>query len=230
VAPRLLREDVYETVKGEIVTGELHPGQFLGEASLATRIGVSRTPVREALALLQRDGLVQLVPHRGAFVRWPSPKDVEDVFDIRIAIEEMALRKAFPRLGEATLRSLLDRLERQAESLPTLSHGEVETLSVDIHMMILRAADNERVASLLRQFREQVYQGSTLYRTADGRLSEPRVRRVIADHRELLVALLRRDLDEAARVLARHLADMKEMVLEAIRESGWAAVARIGPE
>ena len=228
--PRLLREDVYHTVKRKIVAGELHPGQFLGEESLAASVGVSRTPVREALALLERDGLVQIVPHRGAFVRWPSARDVEDVFDIRIAVEGMALRKALPRLEEATLRSLLARLERQAGDLATLAAREVEALSVDIHMAVLRAADNERAASLIRQFREQVYKGSTLYQAPDGRLSEPRVRRVIADHRELLLALLQRDPDGAARVLERHLADMRDMVLEAIRESGWAAVARVEPE
>jgi DNA-binding GntR family transcriptional regulator len=218
---------VYQTVKGKIVAGELHAGQFLGEESLATCVGVSRTPVREALALLERDGLVQIVPHRGAFVRWPSAKDVEDVFDIRIAVEGMALRKALPRLDEETLRSLLARLDRQAENLAGLASREVEALSVDIHMAVLRAADNERAASLIRQFREQVYKGSTLYQTPDGRLSESRVRRVIADHRELLAALLRRDLDGAAQVLARHLGNMKDMVLDTIRESGWGAVARV---
>jgi DNA-binding GntR family transcriptional regulator len=215
--PRLLREDVYEAVRSDIASAELRPGQFLGEEGLAGRLGTSRTPVREALVRLQRDGLVEIVPHRGAFVRWPTPKDVEDVFDIRIAIEGMALRKAFPRLGEETLRSLLDRLDRQAENLATLGHGEVEALSVDIHMTILRAADNERVVSLVRQFREQVYKGSALYQTVDGRLSEPRAGRVIADHRGLLVALVKRDLEEAARVLERHLASMKEMVIEALR-------------
>lgn len=222
---RLLREEVYEAVKDEIVSGSLQAGQFLGEEDVAARMRVSRTPVREALARLQRDGLVEIVPHRGAFVRWPSPKDIDDVFDVRIAIEEMALRKAFPRLVEKTLRSLLADCERQVATLPTLSHHAVEDLSVEVHMAILRAAGNERMASLIRQFREQVYRGGALYRTPDGRLSEPRVRRIIADHQELLVALLTRDLDEAARVLERHLAAMKEMLLEALRESGGASVA-----
>lgn len=71
--------------------------------------------------------------------------------------------------------------------------------------------------------------GGAAVQTPDGRLSEPRVRRVIADHRELLVALLKPDLDEAARVLERALADMREMVMEALRESGWAVVPRPVP-
>lgn len=219
--PRLLREDVYDAVWGEIVTGELRPGQFLGEEGLASRLGTSRTPVREALVRLQRDGLVEIVPHRGAFVRWPSPKDVEDVFDIRMALEGMALRKGFARLDEAVVRGLLDRLERQAESLPRVSPREVEALSVELHLAPLRAAGNARAVSLIRQFREQVYPGRMLYATPDGRLSEIRARRVIADHRELLQAVLARDLEQALRSLERHLAGMKEMVMEALREGGW---------
>jgi DNA-binding GntR family transcriptional regulator len=219
--PRLLREDVYDAVCGEIVTGELRPGQFLGEEGLASRLGTSRTPVREALVRLQRDGLVEMVPHRGAFVRWPSPKDVEDVFDIRIAVEGLALRKAFPRLDEGVVRGLLDRLELQAESLPRVSAGEAEALSVELHLAPLRAAGNARAVTLIRRFREQVYPGRMLYAAPDGRLCEIRARRVIADHRALLQAILARDLERALRTLERHLEGMKDMVMEALREGGW---------
>jgi DNA-binding GntR family transcriptional regulator len=227
--PRLLREDVYEAVRGDIVTGELRPGQFLGEEGLASRLGMSRTPVREALVRLQRDGLIEIVPHRGAFVRWPSSKDVEEVFDIRIAVEGAALRKAFPRLDEAVLRALLDRLERQAANLASVAPGEVEALSVEIHMTPLRAAGNARAVGLIRQFREQVYPGSMLYATPDGRLSVARARRVITGHRELLTALAARDQEQALRVLERHLTDMKEMVTEALREGGWSAELSAAP-
>ncbi len=96
--PRLLRDLVFDQAKAWILTGELASGEFLGEEALAERLGVSRTPVREALWSLQRDGLLEIVPHRGGFIRWPSPRDVEERFDIRIAIETLALRRAFPTL------------------------------------------------------------------------------------------------------------------------------------
>ncbi|MBI3106368.1 MAG: GntR family transcriptional regulator [Candidatus Rokubacteria bacterium] len=125
--PRLLRDLVYDQVKAWILTGEFVSGEFLGEEALAERLGVSRTPVREALGSLQRDGLVEIVPHRGAFIRWPSPRDVEERFDIRIAIETLALRRAFPKLDEDVLRRLLDRVREQQERIESASYGGSST-------------------------------------------------------------------------------------------------------
>jgi DNA-binding GntR family transcriptional regulator len=179
---------------------------------------VSRTPVREALANLQRDGLVELVPHRGAFIRWPSPKDVEDQFDIRIAIELQALRRAFPRLREDVLRGLLARVEHQQATLETAEYAEIEQLSIDVHMAVLEAAGNQRMIALTHQLREQVYIASTLYRNPDGAVSVPRVRRVEQDHEALLVALLDRDLPRAVETMEAHLLQTKDMVIEAVQE------------
>lgn len=217
-SPRLLRENVYDQIKQQILTGALRPGRFLGEEQVARRLAVSRTPIREALARLQRDGLVEIVPHRGAFVRWPSARDVEEVFDIRIGLEVLALRKAFPRLTEGMLRPLLERVDRQAATLATLTHRDVEDLNVDIHMTVLEAAGNQRIIELIRQLREQVYVGSTLYQSTDGTVNPSRVGRIMAEHRELLIALLDRDLDRAVRMLEEHLASAREMVMTALRE------------
>jgi DNA-binding GntR family transcriptional regulator len=218
---RLLRDLAYDRIKAWVLTGEFLPEQFLGEQTLAERLGVSRSPVREALANLQRDGLVDLVAHRGAFIRWPSPGDVEERFDIRIAIETLALRRAFPKLTGEVLQPLLDRVRRQRESVATASYRDIEQLSIDVHMAVLEAAGNQRIIALTHQLREQVYIASTLYRNADGTVNVGRVRQVQDDHEAMLVALLARDLDGALRALETHLVRTKEMVIEAVQERAW---------
>jgi DNA-binding GntR family transcriptional regulator len=216
-SPRLLRHLVYDQAKEWILTGEFVPGDFLGEEALGERLGVSRTPVREALGSLQRDGLVEIVPHRGAFIRWPSPRDVEERFDIRIAIETLALRRAFPGLGEDVLKRLLDRVREQQERIERASYQEIEQLSIEVHMVVLEAAGNRRIIDLTHQLREQVYIASTLYRNPDGTVSLPRVRQVAADHEAILLALLERDLERAVRELEAHLVRIKDMVIAAVQ-------------
>lgn len=216
--PRLLRDSAYERLKQWVLTGELHAGQFLSEAQIAKSLAMSRTPVREALAHLQRDGLVDLVPRRGALIRSPSPKDVDDLFDIRIAVELQALRKGFARVPEPALRTLATRLESQERKLDTTPFRDIEQLSVDVHMAVMDAADNRRIIALIHELREQVYIASTLYRDRDGHVHLGRVRQVIADHREFVGALLARDLPAASAALEAHLIRTKEMVIEALRE------------
>ena len=216
--PRLLRDLVYERVKEWIVTGEFYPGQFLGEVALGERLGVSRTPVREALGHLHRDALVEIVPHRGAFVGWPSPRDVEECFDIRIAIETLALRRAFPKLSAESLRGLLERVRRQRETIERASYAEIERLSIEVHMAVLEAAGNRRIIDLTHQLREQVYIASTLYRDADGRVDIPRATRIARDHEAILTALIERDLERALGALEAHLAKTSEMVIAAVQD------------
>jgi DNA-binding GntR family transcriptional regulator len=217
--PRLLRDLVYDRVKEWIITGEFVPGEFLGEASLADRLGVSRTPVREVLGHLERDGLVEIVPHRGAFIRWPSARDVEERFDIRIALETLALRRAFPKLTEEVLRDLLERVRAQRDRIEEASYREIEQLSIHVHMVVLEAAGNRRIVDLTHQLREQVYIASTLYRNPDGAVSLPRVRQVADDHEAFIAALLDRDLERAERELETHLARIKDMVIAALQDA-----------
>jgi len=223
---RLLREEVYEQIKAWILTGEFYPGQFLGEESLAERVSVSRTPVRETLGHLERDGLVEIVPHRGAFVRWPSPRDVEERFEIRSAIEVLALRRAYPKLSESTLRDLLERVRRQRARIARASYAEIEQLAVEVHMAVLEAAGNRRIIDLTQQLREQVYIASTLYRNPDGSVSLPRVRQVTKDHEALLTALLDGDLESAVRELEAHLVRTKDLVIAAVQEAWLSASLR----
>lgn len=217
--PGLLRDVVYGEVKQWILTGQFVPGQFLGEEALAQRLGVSRTPVREALGRVARDGLVEIVAHRGAFIRWPSASDVEERFDIRIAIETLALRRAFPKLSEDTLRDLLARVRRQRARIARTSYAEIEQLAIEVHMVVLEAANNRRIIDLTHQLREQVYIASTLYRNPDGTVNLARVRRVVEDHERFLAALLDRDPERAVRELEEHLVRIKDLVIAAVQEA-----------
>ncbi|MBI1959147.1 MAG: FCD domain-containing protein, partial [Candidatus Rokubacteria bacterium] len=142
---------------------------------------------------------------------------VEERFDIRIAIETLALRRGFPGLGEDVLKRLLDRVREQQERIERASYQEIERLSIEVHMVVLEAAGNQRIIDLTHQLREQVYIASTLYRDPDGTVSLPRVRQVAADHEAILSALIERDLERAVRELEGHLVRIKDMVIAAVQ-------------
>ena len=103
-----LREVVFNTLRQAILKGELKPGERLMEIALAQRLGVSRTPIREAMRKLEQEGLVVMVPRRGAQVANITEKDLNDVLEVRIVLENMAIEKACEQMTEENVRALWD--------------------------------------------------------------------------------------------------------------------------
>ena len=101
-----LRDVVFKKLRAEILLGELSPGERLMELHLAQRLGVSRTPVREAIRKLELEGLVTMLPRRGAQVAQISEKDLKDVLQVRTSLEQLAVRLACERMDEETLKEL----------------------------------------------------------------------------------------------------------------------------
>jgi len=166
---RTTAETVAELLRTEILRGDLPPGTRLRQNDLAARFGVSTTPVREALALLQADGLVRIDAHRGALVFHPTVADVEESYEIRGALESLAVTKAIPRLDDALIRELqgiIDRMKKtrdeerwvemnnqfhlrlyEASGMPRLCamiSGLRDSASTYIHMFVAHRAPNER--------------------------------------------------------------------------------------
>jgi DNA-binding GntR family transcriptional regulator len=121
--PRTVKETLVETLRDEIVQGDHTPGQYLRLEEIAARFDVSTMPVREALRDLEAEGLVTSFPHRGAMVTRLSPDELEDIYDMRVVLEEMATRLAVPFLTESTLAELTSLVEQMDEHL-----GDVATL------------------------------------------------------------------------------------------------------
>lgn len=151
-----LRDEVVSRIRSAIVLGKLTPGQRLTEEDLARELGVSRSPVREALAQLEREGLVVSPPNRGTFVRQLTPQEVRELFSVRAALETLAAEWALPNLVEADLRTLEDLLEQQDAARKSGGVLAVVHLDLQFHQAIFVAARNQLLLKLWGELRGQM--------------------------------------------------------------------------
>ena len=152
-----LRDVVFNTLRQAILKGELKPGERLMEIALAQKLGVSRTPIREALRKLELEGLVVMIPRRGAQVANITEKDLNDVLEVRVALESMAIQKACSRITEEGLESL-DAAEKKFER--TIAEGDLVSLAEAdeaFHEIIYQASGNLRLNQVVSNLREQMY-------------------------------------------------------------------------
>lgn len=204
-----LREVVYETLREAIRSGVLESGERLMEIQVAEELGVSRTPVREAIRRLEAEGLVIMIPRRGTYVSDLSLRDISDVFEIREALEGLAVGLAAERITD----SELEELERMmVEFGEVIQRGDMEAMvemDIRFHSKIYQASRNIRLVSILSNLREQ----TTRFRMAS--MSMPgRMQNTLEEHRAIVEALGQRDPDEASRVTQFHLAKAETILLE----------------
>src|SRR5262249_41533157 len=142
---------VYAELRRAILDGRFDPGEPLTELALSRRYRVSRTPVREALAKLERDHLVRVVPKKGAFIRTLSHHEVRELYQVREALELLALR-----LDRAELEGFEARFRGLRGRGATVGHAEVQQLGEEFHRHVAKRADNGKLLELLEQIREQI--------------------------------------------------------------------------
>ncbi|MCR5295748.1 MAG: GntR family transcriptional regulator [Lachnospiraceae bacterium] len=210
-----LREVVFLTLRGEILRGELSPGERLMEIALAEKLGVSRTPIREAIRMLEREGLVVMKPRRGAQVAKISVQELNDVLEIRKCLETLATRKVCERMEKEEL----ERMREAAAVFENLVASEQEDLAalaeadVNFHDTIYQGAGNRRLIQMLGNLREQMYRFRIEY------LKEKDVRRKLADeHKRILDAVAARNSEEAVRLIEEHIDQQHQMIVESILE------------
>ena len=184
-----LRDVVFNTLRQAILKGELKPGERLLEIALAERLGVSRTPVREAMRKLEQEGLVVMIPRRGAQVASITEKDLNDVLEVRITLENMA---------EKTKAE--GNLVRLAET------------DVAFHEIIYQASDNKRLNQVLNNLREQMYRYRVEY------LKEEQTRNLlVSEHEELVKAIREGDVQKAQDISFHHLENQRMAIIRTIR-------------
>lgn len=155
-----LRDVVFRTLRQAILRGELKPGERLMEIRLANQLGVSRTPIREAIRMLELDGLVIMVPRKGAQVAQITEKDLNDVLEVRLGLEELAVKLACQRITESELQKLYQASRSFEQMLETTETDDLQKLAqadVAFHDVIYQATNNERLIQLLNNLREQMY-------------------------------------------------------------------------
>lgn len=206
---RSLYVTVYDRIKQDIVLARLHPGEPLFEEDLAARLQVSRTPIREALRKLNHDGLVRIVPNKGAFVRVLTPRDIREIYEIRGALEGFAAAEAAARLSGEQLGSLSRLAQNLKRREARLGYKELRDAWEMLRQMIIAAADNERMKMILATVNDQVETARHYSSAPPGRLEE-----LLADFVSVVEALRARNSAKAQRLFQDHLTKSKKVLLE----------------
>lgn len=208
-----LRDVVFNTLRKAILKGELKPGERLMEIALAQRLGVSRTPVREAMRKLELEGLVVMIPRRGAQVANITEKDLNDVLEVRIALENLSIQKACSCMTEEELEKLKEaalKFESMTENGNLVRLAEAD---VEFHEVIYQSSDNRRLNQVLNNLREQIYRYRVEY------LKDETTRKtLVKEHEEIYEAIRARDVKKAQEIAYCHIENQREAIMRSISE------------
>lgn len=207
-----LRDAVYKTLRQAILRGELKPGERLMEIALAEELGVSRTPIRDAIRKLEQDGLVRMIHRKGAQVANITEKDLTDVLEVRIGLELLAIDKACQMIG----RDQLIQLEQAAKDFERAIEGgdltEMAETDKEFHEIIYQVSGNKCLIQMQATLREQVYRYRMEY------LKEENVRRaLVEEHGQILKAIRERDAEKAKGIIYRHIENQRVGIIRSIR-------------
>lgn len=207
-----LRDVVFNTLRQAILRGELKPGERLMEIQLANKLGVSRTPIREAIRKLELEGLVLMIPRKGAEVAEITEKSLRDVLEVRRALEELAVQLVCEKITQEQIEELKAAAK---EFQNTLKDGDITKIAeadVRFHDVIYMATDNQKLILLLNNLREQMYRFRVEY------LKRKEVHpQLIAEHEEIIEMIEKREKDTAIKVVCEHIDNQVEAVIDIIR-------------
>ncbi len=207
-----LRDVVFNTLRQAILRGELKPGERLMEIKLANQLGVSRTPIREAIRKLELDGLVLIVPRRGAEVAQITEKSLRDVLEVRRSLEALAVRLACERM---TPQGLLDLKNAEKDFEKVLGNDDITVVAeadVAFHDVIYLATDNQRLIQLLSNFREQMYRYRVEY--LKKKESHPKL---LEEHQEIIHAIEHNEVETATWITCEHIDNQVKTVSGLLR-------------
>lgn len=206
-----LRDVVFNTLRKAILTGELKPGERLMEIHLANRLGVSRTPIREAIRKLELEGLVIMIPRRGAEVAQITEKSLKDVLEVRRALDALCVELACDRITEEEeeqLKKACDEFERATE---TKDATIIAKADVELHDIIVQATGNQRLIQLINNLSEQMYRYRFEYIKDENRHDN-----LIHEHRMIYDSIVRRDKEKAAKAARLHIDNQERSIIRQI--------------
>lgn len=208
-----LRDVVFNTLRQAIITGEFVPGERLMEIALANRLGVSRTPVREAIRKLELEGLVVMIPRKGAEVARITEKDLRDVLEVRSSLEELAAGLATERLDDDSREKIQTALENFREAIVTEDNSRIADCDVEFHDTVFEATKNKRLIQIINNLREQIYRYRLEY-VKDASYHTV----LLKEHEELAEAMFSGDKERAQEIMKRHIDNQEETVIKKIQE------------
>ena len=211
-----LRDVVFYTLRQAILKGELEPGERLMEMQLAEQLGVSRTPIREAIRKLELEGLVVMIPRRGAIVAKITEKDLRDVLEVRSSLERLSTELACERMEDNTIIELTKAEEAFEAALNQDDITLEAQRDVEFHDVIYKSTGDLRLIQMLNNLREQMYRYRLEYLKYD--LAH---QTLIEEHELIIGALSKRDKETATNIIVRHVSNQELTVLKKIQEDNF---------
>lgn len=207
-----LRDVVFNTLRQAILTGELKPGERLMEIHLANRLGVSRTPIREAIRKLELEGLVTMIPRRGAEVAQITEKSMNDVLEVRRAVDALCVELACDRISEEALEELKKACDAFEMAVKTKDVKQIAQADVALHDIIVQATGNNRLIQLVNTLSEQMYRYRFEY-IKDISQHE----NLVEEHRVIYQAIVNKDKETASRAAKEHIDNQEKAIIRQIR-------------
>ena len=211
--PGLLRLQVYEKLENDILSGKYHPDEALIEKTISKEMGVSRTPVREALRQLEQEGLVKSIPNKGVVVTRIEAQDIEDIYTIKKSIEGLAARLAAERISPEDLLELEEVVDLSEFYADKKDIDRLVELDSRFHAIIFRASHNRPLMQTLQQFHVFVKRarGESLHR-------EGRFPQMLEEHRRIFLAIKAGNGDEAENQHKIHINNAMQSLMEVMKK------------
>lgn len=204
-----LREVVFESIRGAIISGVLKPGERLMEVQLAEKLGVSRTPIREAIRKLELEGLVIMMPRKGAYVADLSLKDITDVLEIRAALEGLASGLAALRITDKEIDQIELNAQQFHKAIEADDFDGIVQADIEFHDNIFKATRNEKLLQINNNLREQVQRFRIMYISKSNKSKD-----LAKEHFEIAEAISKRDIDMAEKIAKRHIENAEKYIIK----------------
>ncbi len=207
-----LRDHVYDALKNMIILREIQPGKKIPEEELCRKLGVSRTPVRETLCRLENEGIVKIVPRRGAFVVEQSKQTVKEILQIREVLEGLVTRLATENMDDRTVEKIMRSLEKARKISGDDSQLAHYTRSdIEFHELLLQVCNNQMLQNMMKMVNShlQIIRLRTV-------VLPGRARKTVDEHHQIMEAVSRRNADQAEELMRRHIRSVRRVALENI--------------
>lgn len=222
IGRRPLHDEVAARLRDLIIRGELAPGERLNERVLTERFGISRTPLREAIKVLSSEGLVELLPNRGAAVTRLTMADAEDMFQVMAALEALAGELACQRASDDDVAEVRALHYQMRAHHARRELAEYFRLNQRIHEKIVECARNAALTGVYRGLSGRIRRARYM-----ANLSRERWDHAVEEHEQILGALVRRDGEALKALLRRHLENKFDVIRAALAEAAPAAAAAV---
>lgn len=207
-----LRDVVFNTLRHAILKGELEPGERLMEIALAQKLGVSRTPIREAIRKLELEGLVVMVPRKGAEVADITEKDLRDVLEVRTALEELSIELAMKNMNDDDYKQLTEANKLFAKDSEGDDLIKITEADVAFHELMYMATGNKRLIQMINNLREQMYRYRLEYIKDKSTHA-----RLVDEHNRIIDAMVKNDVAAAKAAIKLHVENQEENILKSIK-------------